>query len=157
MAGQKIRNERFAPESLRNALERFMGRPYLAIRGPVAPGDADALEQAYTSAYARAREIWLKSHDAIRKQLVDNDALNAQMYRGSAVRQWLEGIEACFAASNPGLDLFDRIDQFTPQALKDGTKEGRAHAAGTRSSKLATFCMRRMVRFSRRTKRVLRT
>ncbi len=123
--GQRIRTERFGPESLRGALERYIGRPYLGLRSPDDPGEIAALEEAYTSVHTRARGIWLKARAVIRKQLTGNPALSAQTYRPASVLQWLDELEACLASSTPGVAIFDKIERFTPQALQEGTRKGQ--------------------------------
>ena len=113
------------PESLRDALERHVGKPYVELRGPTVASGVDGLERAYATACARAREIWLESRDQIRKQLVESGVLSGSKYRSDRVLQWLEQMHACLAPSSPGVVLFDRFGRFTPAELLEGTRKGQ--------------------------------
>lgn len=112
------------PESLRDALERHLARPYVELRGPDKVGDAAPLERAYAAAHAGAREIWLESREEIRSQLADSGVLSGNRYHRDRVLQWLGQMHALLVPASPGMALFERFDRFTPGELTDGTKKG---------------------------------
>jgi exodeoxyribonuclease V beta subunit len=126
MTQAKVRKEPLGPESLRGAVERCLGKPYLELRGPDATGDVAALEDAYACAWGRARAMWPESRDAVARELVESGALNGNMYRHASVLMWLDQMDACFASATAGLGLFKGFDKFTPESLRNGTRRGHA-------------------------------
>jgi exodeoxyribonuclease V beta subunit len=124
MTQQKVRGKPLGPESLRAAVERCLGKPYLELRGPQDAGDVAALEDAYASAWGRARAMWPGSRDDVRRELVDSGALHGNMYRRKSVLAWLDEMDACLEAPTAGLGLFRGFDKFTPQSLRNATNRG---------------------------------
>jgi exodeoxyribonuclease V beta subunit len=123
---KRLKKSPFGPECLRADVARAIAKPYVELRGPEEPKDVAALERAYESAWARARTIWLRSHDVIGKQLVEDGVLRGNAYRATWVRGWLDAIDACLRAAEPPIPLAAPFGRFTREALRNNTRKGEA-------------------------------
>jgi len=121
---RRVLETKLTPHKLREELDGKLGKPYLEIRGPVAPGDLAALENAYERAYAAARALWHASRQAITDQLLGNPDLQGNKYRAEWLAKWLDEMDRCLGSLQPGVSLFERFDKFTPSALAEGVKRG---------------------------------
>lgn len=118
-----------APEILARDVERYLGKPYLEVRAPTAPRGIDALESSYARACAAARTIWLEERAAITAKLLESSSLNQNSYRAASIPLWLDEMHACLAPESPQLQLCEKFDKFTPEALAKGTKKNMAPPA----------------------------
>ena len=117
------------PRTLAKDVERYLGKPYLEIRQPADPGALATLEQHYAQACSSARCIWLEERAAISAKLVGSTSLSGTSYRQSSIPGWLDEMHACLAPEAPRLELCEKFDRFTPEALAKGTRKGMSPPA----------------------------
>jgi len=112
------------PDALRSELARYAGKTYLDIRGPDEPANISGLEHTYARAFGGARRSWLDDRKGIAATLMRSTSLSAQSYKQASIAQWLEEMHACLCSESVSLELCDKFDRFTTEALRKATKKG---------------------------------
>jgi exodeoxyribonuclease V beta subunit len=116
--------KRVDPDALLKAVASHIGRPYLLVRAPERDANCAERERVYVEAWMHARAIWLAERDAIAQRLIGSTHLHGGWYRRASIPGWLAEIHACLSPASATLDLCERFEKFTPEALARGTKKG---------------------------------
>jgi exodeoxyribonuclease V beta subunit len=114
------------PPALKEAIERWIGKPYLEVRAPQPRQDLAQLEHAYEAACEEARTIWLAHHEAVAAQLVGNPGLHGGRYKAASVERWLRELDVFFEPQSVGLALCEGVRKLTTEALRSGTRKSAA-------------------------------
>jgi len=116
------------PSTLLESVRSFVGKPYLRCIGVPAVDAADVrrLEADLADAHARARDLWLDEHEAVRRLVSDPVRLNQQSYAPSKIATCLRDVAAALESDRPVGDLPPALTRLTPAALEKGTKRGQS-------------------------------
>lgn len=115
------------PEDLLRPLGngRYVGQPLLkAIPSEVPQINSDDAIQAFNTFFQQVQQAWQQQQGDIEKILIDNSALNGKTYKSDSVRQWLTEL-ALFFSHSASLNLPEKLEKLTPEALVKGTKKNQ--------------------------------
>jgi len=120
-----LAEQKLGPDALvKRDLERNLGKPYVEIRRPAAPGDVAALERDYERAHAAARAIWVDERAAIEKKLLESGGLSGSSYRRASMPAWFDELHEWMTPVAPPLELCKLLGKFTAASLRKGTNKG---------------------------------
>lgn len=122
---QYFLDQRNSPETLLRQIEPHLGKPYLEIVTPNSDADGSALEQAFSTAFQQARNLW-QDRPAIEELLLTSPALNRQKYNLKSIPGWLEAMDVYLSADPPRLAKFDKFAQFTTSKLQASIKKDQS-------------------------------
>ncbi len=123
---QYFLDQRASPDTLLRQIEPHLGKPYLQIVTPNSDADGPALEQAFSTAFQQARDLWRQDRPAIEELLLTSPALNRQKYNLKSIPGWLEAMEVYLSADPPRLAKFEKFAQFTTSKLQASIKKDQA-------------------------------
>ncbi|HOW75093.1 MAG TPA: exodeoxyribonuclease V subunit beta [Candidatus Competibacteraceae bacterium] len=123
---QYLLDQHASPDTLLRQIEPHLGKPYLQIVTPNSDADGPALEQAFSAAFAQARDLWRQDRPAIEELLLTSPALNRQKYNLKSIPGWLEAMEVYLSADPPRLAKFEKFAQFTTTKLQASIKKDQA-------------------------------
>lgn len=125
MVVQYFLDKKYSPEKLLANIRPHLGRPYLQVVTPEGNADGAALEQAFTTAWQHARQLWLEDRAGIEDLLLNSKALNGSTYRKDFIPRWLEEMDRYLTAEIPKLELFEQFEKFTSSKLQASPKKGQ--------------------------------
>ncbi|MGH8581214.1 MAG: exodeoxyribonuclease V subunit beta [Gammaproteobacteria bacterium] len=101
------------------------------LRGLKRVGAGSALdcvdaEQRYLSAWQVLRALWPGSRERMVALLTGAGVLNRTRYPLRAVAGWMQAMEVFLENGATSLSGAERLDRFTPQALRQATRKGQA-------------------------------
>jgi exodeoxyribonuclease V beta subunit len=140
---QYFLDQHASPDTLLRQIEPHLGKPYLKIITPNSEADGPALEQAFSTAFEQARDLWRQDRPAIEELLLTSPALNRQKYNLKSIPGWLEAMEDYLGTDPPRLAKFEKFAQFTTTKLQASIKKDQSvphHAFFDACEMLNTAC-----------------
>ncbi len=104
-----------------------------------APDCADA-ERRYWTEWQALRGLWPGSREHLYELLTGSEVLNRRQYSLRAIAGEIQAVEAFLDSGATGFNGAERLDRFTPQALRKATRKGQPtpeHPVFARCERLA--------------------
>jgi exodeoxyribonuclease V beta subunit len=112
-----------SPEAWARTIRPYLGKPYLAVRPPAPPADAEA-EEHYRAQYREARAIWENDREVVETMLRTQTGLNAQKYPPKSIPAWIAEIEAFLCPVEAHAGWCERVEKFAARSLAAAVKKG---------------------------------
>ncbi|EIJ41574.1 exodeoxyribonuclease V, beta subunit [Beggiatoa alba B18LD] len=103
---------------------KHIGQPHLKVIPELnAVIDLDKAEESYLKAFHVAKSCWEKNQAEIQDLLVNNNSLSNSQYKRENIPTWCEALSGFFCYDKLNLNLPEKFEKFTPDALKKGTNK----------------------------------
>lgn len=120
-----LRTVQLTPEKLHEEINAHIGKPDLRfVPEKMDMRETAPLEAQWLQAYQHLKQLWVKHAEEVRQLLLSPSIFKQNIYKSTAVGQWLVQLDRWLAADSPP-PLFDKADKFGQKALKEGLKKGQ--------------------------------
>jgi len=120
----------FNPVSMQKRLGNLYAREDIEVRPQLTRAalrrELAIVESDYQAAFSRVCTAWPERCAAVRTILLESEGLNRVRYKVAAIPNWLAALEALLTKAEPGPELCDKFEKFTPETLAAAIKKGFA-------------------------------
>ncbi|MEE9345499.1 MAG: exodeoxyribonuclease V subunit beta [Methylococcales bacterium] len=122
----QLASAKLTPETLANSVAKWVSKPYLNVLPLQLDSACEAIETDLQTALDKARTVWGKSSEDIKKLLIEDEGLKRNSYKIETLPDKLHELETLVNTTSSGLLSKDEMkcaQLFTASVLKEKTKK----------------------------------